>query len=280
MLRKLIRPVIRRFVLSFIGGVAVSLVVTWTLVILTFEFPLEMRKLIGEWHWGDTPVWAGREYYHFRGAEGHGRRWSGDWYSQWQGVEMSVFARDYEYENPETINPNARYLELRPPSQLPNWSRIQSPPDGTESEDFMCHEVGAGWPWVAWHGACVINYTEHVQRGGTAWNGRMFKWPAVESVYWSIPLNISQAGFLMPSGKSTTMLPLRPIFPEAIYSATFYGSFVLALILLRDALKARKRRRRHNAGRCTRCGYQLAQADPCPECGEPVSRTKPLKSPA
>jgi len=266
-----------RAFIVIISGVITSLIIAWATVFITVEYPSAPIKY---WTWNNKPVWGGSGGFNFHGADGNNRQWLGHWERTIQGVEFGVFGRNYEYEHPKSINPDAVFSQRKPATALPNWSRSRIPPDGTEPDDFICHEVGAGWPWVAWHGACVIDFTKHVRRGGTARNSLAQTWPAVESVYWSIPINISQFNYGSTFGRGVTMLPLRPIFPEAIYSTMFYGSFVLALILFRDALKSLKRQRRRNAGRCTRCGYQLAQADPCPECGEPVSRTKPLKSPA
>ncbi len=70
--------------------------------------------------------------------------------------------------------------------------------------------------------------------------------------------------------------PLRPIWPGAILNSLFYGVILFGLCRAWIALK---RRRRSKRNLCARCAYSLdGIASPaCPECGQPILSTSPLK---
>ncbi len=217
--------------------------------------------------WGDRPLWALREHSHYYGAAGNQRQWIGEWLRYWQPIEEGYFTRSFDYENPEIgYAPGTVLLPRLPVSSLPDWSRARVPPTGREPDGFICFEVAAGWPWIAFQGACVIDHTQHVARGGTA-RQLGFRSPAVETADWAIPVKISNSVWGPVVGRGITMLPLRPIFPGAIYSVLFYASIVFVLLFVRDTLRRVRRVRRLGRGRCPACNHELAGLATCPECG-------------
>ena len=127
-------------------------------------------------------------------------------------------------------------------------------PDGEPA--FLNEQIvrwRAGWPWV-----CFELSRHHTELMGGA----------VDPV--------GQWGTWVPPDSVWSTLPVVPRFPELIWAWLLYGSIAWAL-LCGPLIATRMYRRRH--GLCTGCGYDLAELDVCPECGESI-RTESPRVPA
>lgn len=271
----------RRTAVILLGAVGLSLVSSWTIALLSTEYQTlspgmaRMRDALNDHTNQRFGVWGFTNHRYFDGAAGNDRKWLGTEYQYVQPFRSRFFARDFDYEHPDlTPPPEALVSHREAKEMLPAWSRARIPPTGDESDGFVCFEIESGWPWLAFQGACVVDHAKHVARGASA-QQLGFRYPAVESIHWAIPIRISNSSWGLGIGRSVDMLPLRPIFPGVIYNTLFWGLILILLMLTRDALRWRKLQRRLANGRCTRCNYTLAGADPCPECGTPVKQLKP-----
>lgn len=270
--RSRFRAILARFAVSLAGGLCLSYAAAWTVGVLTTEFP-NIPEWIRDLTVGNSPVWARKNYEYFTGAEGNGRQWIGQSRQYWQPCQVIDFGRSRDYENPGVgYAPGTKIVHREPVTWLPDWSRARIPPTGHESY-VMTYEVAAGWPWMAFHGACTIDYAKRIPQGGATRQPIDFRFPTLESVYWAI--NIKPANLQGHYGTLITMLPLHPIFPGAIYSLLFWSAAVLLLVLARDGLHHRTRYRRLARGRCPKCNHDLAGVSPCPECGTPIETEPP-----
>jgi hypothetical protein len=116
-----------------------------------------------------------------------------------------------------------------------DWGRLHA---GITTEDTG-YEDARGWPWLAlWCG---------IDRGG-AWRveGGLLLTPKAARI----------------DGVRT--LPLRPLWGGFVLNALVYGCVTASL---HAAGVGWVRHRRRRAGRCARCGYDVAGLERCPECG-------------
>lgn len=140
----------------------------------------------------------------------------------------------------------------------------REPPAGREKESVLFFEVGAGWPYVAWHGnyrtdSAAYNARPHI-------HPRKLVIPPAGIPIWSLPVKYARMEYSV--GHALLILPLRPIFPEALWSVGFFAC--LSFLASRPVVWWGRARRagRARRGFCVKCRYPLGGLDVCPECGK------------
>ena len=143
---------------------------------------------------------------------------------------------------------------------VPFWAkdRFDQPPTNDDlSTERWIVQIGLGWPARSMYGRLVHERT-HGQKGVA-----QFAVDVRPYFGWTSSNRRQNAGYMATS----YLLPLLPMWPGFALNTIFYG--VLAWLMWRLPGQIRRSCRRR-AGRCTRCGYDLAGLGSgvgCPECG-------------
>lgn len=162
------------------------------------------------------------------------------------GVSAGLWERDLSDESPDEA-PN-----VPPVPSMPRWMRtdLTTPPDLHGSANFVVDDA-RGWPWLAMSARARRIHRDAIslEWGFEPRPDERINAPDGETVVWQ-----------------TRILPLRPIWPNFMYSVLLYAG--VAWLLIFAPFEARRLiRRRHD--RCASCGYDQrgSASTRCPECG-------------
>ena len=144
------------------------------------------------------------------------------------------------------------------PELCPAWSMLAQQPPPLDDDLFpevwrFWFEQSCGWPFRSMAGR--IELADDLS--------------SIVSTHWVMTPDSSDSF----SFATSRLLPLRPIWPCFAMNTAAYGT--LAWILLRGPFAVRRIIRRFR-DRCPQCGYPIATASRCTECGRSVRpRTQP-----
>lgn len=251
------------FACHIVIGIALSVVIAWMSLCYEVLFPAS----------GIQSSWRHHESTRYWGAEGDGELWTSHFRYFRTGVVCGATWLDltYRHSGPEGLR---RLPNREPLDQLPGWSRGRIPPDGTEPPTIAVFEVSAGWPITAWRGGYVSDVVVHKTRiDQNSTSGRLVMPPPGRAV-WGIPVFVGSLE-MSGVGRALLILPLRPIFPEAIWSVALYSALLFGLSLSVVRLGRARREGRARRGLCVGCAYPLGDLGECPECGRERACWKP-----
>lgn len=240
------------------GGVILSLLVSWS----TLYFVLQYPRLT---HFYFSLCYESTRY---EGAKGHNEQW-GSAFSYYRNGVISGYSFFFKGPRHPTYSVSKKFWlsGQESGSKLPDWSVARrKPPDGAPV-DTLVFELAAGWPWTSWTGRYTTKETIHNKNLYSGSRQSAFKLPPRGSASWCIPITYAQTNALWPAENLLLMLPLRPLFPQVLWSIGLYGA--VFYLIARPLVWFRRRRvsSRRRRGRCVRCGYDLAGLGTCPECG-------------
>lgn len=189
----------------------------------------------------------------------------GEWSVYAPGVQR-IAAKATEYQEPaggtafeNQALPPFWSLSQRDPRKLPAPSPTpiviehRGGPTPFQTENGARYiEQATGLPFLSMYGAALVE-----------WNGA-----TVQQNFWSIPLPWEMRND--PYNSSNRILPLKPIWRGFLLNTLFWSATVfVASWVWKHAVTHRRVRRRFAQHRCVvrRCGFPLAGAPRCPECG-------------
>jgi len=148
-----------------------------------------------------------------------------------------------------------------PPDVVPVWG------DHWPNRDpYYWTQDARGWPWLSM-------WSRYIVAGVGGFPDlepdiRSDRYVAYTHRSWAVRLNRTAGGF-----PTVQMIPFGIIWRGFILNWLFYAACWTALFGSHFAIRATKRWRRQRAGRCIECGYMLADARRCPECGHVAHAT-------